>query len=150
MSSFSSGPSSPSQQGYSQELLPVCTFILDCPDKYKFNILYLALLNISRFMWTHCSSWFRFLWIAFLTYLVSAVPLSLVPSADLLRVRSIPLSMSLIKMLKSTGSKKDPWRTSLITGLQLDLELLITALWLLTIQPLPYPPNSPAFKSIYF
>uniref|UniRef100_A0A8C3LFS2 Conserved oligomeric Golgi complex subunit 3 n=1 Tax=Chrysolophus pictus TaxID=9089 RepID=A0A8C3LFS2_CHRPC len=39
---------------------------------------------------------------------VSTIPLSLVSSANLLRVHSVPLSVSLIKMLKSTDPKTDP------------------------------------------
>ncbi len=53
---------------------------------------------------------------------VSTAPLSLVSSANLLRVYSIPSSMSLIKMLKSTSPKTDPWGTPLVTGLHLDIE----------------------------
>ena len=34
--------------------------------------------------------------------------------------------MSLIKMLKSTGPKTDPWGTPLVTGLYLDMEPLVT------------------------
>jgi len=61
---------------------------------------------------------------------VSTSPLSLVSSANLLRMHSIPSPMSLIKMLKSTGPKTVPWGTLLVTSLHLDIELLITTLCL--------------------
>ena len=67
---------------------------------------------------------------ACLASVVSAAPLSLLSSANLLTVHSIPSSISLIKMLKSTGPKTDTWRTSVVTGLHLDTELLATTLWL--------------------
>lgn len=47
------------------------------------------------------------LWVVSLPSIVSIVPLSLVLPADFLRVHSIPLSRSLMKMLKSTGPKMD-------------------------------------------
>ena len=50
--------------------------------------------------------------------------------SKLLRVHSIPPSVSLIEMLKSSGPRMDPWGTPLITGLHLDMEPLTTALWL--------------------
>lgn len=46
-------------------------------------------------------------------------------SANLLRVQSVSLqSVSLLKMLKITGVKIDPWGTLLITSLHPDTELL--------------------------
>ena len=65
--------------------------------------------------------------------------------SKLLRVHSVPSSMSLIKMLKSTNPKRDPWGTSLAISLYLDTEPLTLAA---TFQPIPYLQNSPPFKSI--
>ena len=78
---------------------------------------------------------------------VSSAPLSLVPSENVLRVHSISLSMSLIKVLKSTGPKTDPWGTLLVTSLYLGIELL-TATLCVAIQPIPYPPSGPPIISI--
>jgi len=77
---------------------------------------------------------------------VSNAPLSLVPSANMLRLHSTPSSMSLIKMLKSIGPKTDPWGTLLVTGLHLDREPLITTLCLrpfnqFLVHPLVHPSN---------
>ncbi|KAK4827142.1 LOW QUALITY PROTEIN: hypothetical protein QYF61_014736 [Mycteria americana] len=58
----------------------------------------------------------------------ASAPHSLVLLADLLRVHSIPLSMSLTKMLNSAGPNTDPWGTPLITGLHLDIEPLTATL----------------------
>ena len=66
----------------------------------------------------------------FLPYNVLTTPLSLVSSANLLRVHSMPLSMSLIRMLKSTGPRTDPWGTLLVPGLHPDTDPLIKTLWL--------------------
>ena len=67
---------------------------------------------------------------AALPSIVSTALLNLVSSANLLRVHSIQLLMSLIKMLKSTHPKTDPWGTPLITSFHLDIEPLITTLCL--------------------
>jgi len=46
------------------------------------------------------------------------------------KLAEVPSSMSLIKMLESTGSKTDPWGTPLVSDLHLDIEPLTTTLWL--------------------
>lgn len=51
----------------------------------------------------------------------SAHPHSSVSPADLQRCTSPPLSQLVIKMLNNSGPGNEPWDTSLITGLQLDL-----------------------------
>ena len=94
------------------------------------NILYLALLSLIWFIWAHFSNFSRSLWVTSLPSIVSVAPLYLVSSANLLRVHSIPLSQSLIKMSKNTSPKKDPWRIPLVTGLHLDVKPLITNLCL--------------------
>ncbi|KAK4816403.1 LOW QUALITY PROTEIN: hypothetical protein QYF61_016720 [Mycteria americana] len=54
---------------------------------------------------------------------------NLVSSANLLRVHSICLARSLIKILNRTGPNTEPWGTSLVTGRQLDLTPFTTTLW---------------------
>ncbi|KAK4811770.1 LOW QUALITY PROTEIN: hypothetical protein QYF61_005338 [Mycteria americana] len=68
----------------------------------------LALLNFMSFARAHLSSLSRSLWMASLPSRVSTTPLSLVSSANLLRVPSVPLSMSPTKMLNNTGASTDP------------------------------------------
>jgi len=43
-----------------------------------------------------------------------------------------------------------PWETLLITGLQLNIEPLVTTPLDITFQPIPYLLNIPPFKSISF
>lgn len=66
---------------------------------------------------------------------ISPFPPSLVWPAVLLRVRSIPSSRLLTKMLMNV----DPWGTHLVTICQLDFVLVITTLWALLIQPILHP-----------
>lgn len=75
---------------------------------------------------------------------VSTALLSLVISAKLLRVRSIPLSLSPTKILNSISPRGMP----LITGLRLDAEQL-TATLSATVQPIPYLVSGPSLKSIF-
>lgn len=49
-------------------------------------------------------------------------------------------------MLKSTGSKTEPWGTALMTGLHLDIDHNPPDV---TIQTILNPPNSSTFKSIF-
>jgi len=51
-------------------------------------------------------------------------------TSKLLRVHSIPSLMSMMKMLKSTSPKTDPWGTPLMTSLHLDTQPLTATLWL--------------------
>ena len=90
----------------------------------------------------------RSLWMASLPSSKWIVPLSLVTSANLLRLHSISPSTSLMKMLNNTGPSTDPWRTSLVTGLHLDVEPLTVNSLEAAIQPVPYPSNSSPIKSI--
>ena len=78
----------------------------------------------------HFSNFFRSLWMTCLPSVAPAAPLSLVSSANLLRVRSILLSMSFIEMLKSTNARMDPWGKPLVSSLLLNIEPLTTTLWL--------------------
>ena len=68
-------------------------------------------------------------------------------SASLLKIHLIPVSTSLIKMLKSMGLKMDPWGMPLMTSVHLrratDHKFLVV-----TIQPIPYPLDSVLFKPI--
>ena len=96
----------------------------------KCKTLHFALLNLIRFRWANFLNLSRFLWMASLPSAVSTAPLSLVSSANLLRVHSIPSPMPLIKMLKSIRPKTDSWGTPLISNLYLDIEPLARILWL--------------------
>ena len=66
----------------------------------------------------------RSLWMTSFLSAVSTAPLSLVSSANLLRVHSVPSSMLPIKVSESTS----PWGTQLITGLHLGIVPLTRAL----------------------
>ncbi|KAK4828634.1 hypothetical protein QYF61_000282 [Mycteria americana] len=66
---------------------------------------------------------------AFLPSSRSTLPHNLVSSANLLRVHSIPLSRSLIKVVNRTSPNTEPWGTPLVTGRQLDLNPFTTTLW---------------------
>ena len=59
----------------------------------------------------------------------------------------MPSSVSLIKMLKSTSPKTDPWGAPLVTGLYPDIEPLINPL-AASSQPILNSLNSPSVKSI--
>ena len=82
----------------------------------KSNTLHLALLNLVRFTLAQFLSLSRSLWRTTL------------PFCHINYTQS--LSLSVIKMLKSTNSKTDPWGTPLFTSLHLDKEPLTTTLWL--------------------
>lgn len=56
----------------------------------------------------------------------SAVPPLCCAISKLLRVHSVPLSVSLIKELKSTGPKRDPWGSPLVAILHLDIPYRIS------------------------
>lgn len=73
----------------------------------KHNTLHLPLLNLTRFIWAHFASLPMSFWMTFLPSVVSAVPFSLVPSVNLLRVHPIPSSISLIKMMKCISPRKN-------------------------------------------
>mgnify|MGYP001864314314 CR=1 FL=1 len=60
---------------------------------------------------------------------VLTTPHSLVSSTNLLSVHSIPLPVSLMKILKSSGSSIDYWETPLVADLHLDIAPLTTTLW---------------------
>ena len=122
-SSFSS---TSTLQLFSAVLLPVCTHILDCPE-----LIAAPFLNFSLFSWGHFSILSRYLWVASLILIMLTAPFTLVSSANLLRVWLIPLSLLLIKVLKSTAHRMEPWRTPLMTSLQLDIDPLTTkfCLW---------------------
>jgi len=94
----------------------------------KCKTLHFALVNLIRFTRAHLLSLSRSLWMASLPSAVSTTPLSFMSSANLPRVHSFPLSVSLTKMLKSTGLKTRPWQTLLTTGLHLDVEPLTATL----------------------
>ena len=90
------------------------------------------------------------LWVATVPSILSSAPLSLVSSANLLKIHSILLSRSLIKMLKSTGRRLDePLRDTIHDGPPPGHRAIDNSPLATTIQSIPYPSNSPVFKSIY-
>ena len=93
-----------SQQGCSRVLLPVCIHTWDCLDPNATHwYCWMSLGSCGPSL----SSLFRSLWMASLASVISTTPLSLVSSTNLLRVHLIPSFVSLIKILKSAGSKID-------------------------------------------
>ncbi|TRZ26652.1 hypothetical protein HGM15179_000423 [Zosterops borbonicus] len=105
MSSFSCIPG-PSWQGCSGSVPPPA-----CVDTgialTQLQPLHLALLNLLGFPWVHYLSLSESFWMASCPSGLSAAPLGLVSSANLLRVHLIPLSMSLIKASNSTNPNMD-------------------------------------------
>ena len=93
---------------------------------------HLAFLYFMMFAWANLSSPWSSLWMASLLSSMSIALHSLVSSANLLRVHSVPLSVFLTKMLNNTGPYTDPWGMPLITGFHLDIEPFITTFW---VQP---------------
>ena len=73
------------------------------------QVLHLALLNIMKFSWTHCSSLSRSLWVSTHPSSVLTTSHSLVLFANLLRVHSAPLLMSL-RYLRPLGLVHTPER----------------------------------------
>lgn len=69
---------------------------LGSPSLHTYLGLHLSLLNLIWFTWTHFSCLSRTLWMLFLPSVLSVAPASLVSSANLLKVHSIPLSRLLI------------------------------------------------------
>ena len=114
----------------------------------KCNALHLALLNLIRFIWAHFSSLSRSLWMTFLPSSVSTAVLSSVSSANLLRVHVIPLSMTLIKMLKSIGPKTSPLRDITCDWPPLRHRTIDHNPLTATSQPVLNPLNSPSFKTM--
>jgi len=96
----------------------------------KCKTLHLALLNLTRLTRVHLSSLSRYLWMASLPSAVINHTTQLSVITNLLRVHSIPSPMSLIKTLKRTGPRMDPWGTPFITGLHRNSEPLNTTVWL--------------------
>ena len=65
----------------------------------RFRTLHLVLLNFMRYSWSHLTGLSRSLWLASLPSSILLTPVGLVSLANLLRVHSIPLFISLTKML---------------------------------------------------
>jgi len=92
--------------------------------------LQLAFLNLMRFMQAHFFSCFRSLWMASYPSGMSTASLILASPANLVRVHSISLSRSLMKIFNSIGHSTDPWGTPLVSSVCLDIKPLTTTLWL--------------------
>lgn len=60
---------------------------------------------------------------------MSTVPHRLVSSANLMMMHSIPLSVSLMKILKCISLSTDPWWMPFVNDLHPDTEPLTTILW---------------------
>lgn len=88
---------------------------------------HLSLWNCMRLLPAHCSSLSGTPWVAPRPSGVPATPPSLVLSANLLRVQTVP--RPLMSMLKRTGPSTDPRRTMMVSGLQLDFMTLISTLF---------------------
>jgi len=104
-----SGHPSPSLQGCSWGvLLSVCIHIWDCCDPNAVLCIGPRWTSLGSH-WPTSQSWpGSFEWHSFFCpFFISITPVSLVSSANLPRVHSISLSVSLIKMLKSTGPTMD-------------------------------------------
>uniref|UniRef100_A0A8C3EYK4 Uncharacterized protein n=1 Tax=Chrysemys picta bellii TaxID=8478 RepID=A0A8C3EYK4_CHRPI len=85
--------------------------ILPCMGFFRpnFRTLHLSLLNLIRFLLAQSLNLSRSVWTLSLPSSISTPPRSLVSSANLLRVQSIPSSRSLMKMLNKIGPRTDPW-----------------------------------------
>lgn len=117
---------SPSQDCFASIWLPVCVNIAGYPDPgVYFALGFSKLHEASR---TQLSRQSRYdldgipslLWINYTTqfgFILNHAEGALIPS------------MSLMKMLNSTGPRIDPWGTPLITGFHLDLEALPDTSW---------------------
>ena len=95
----------------------------------KCRAWHLALLQLIQLALAHWSSLSRPLCRAFLPLSRLTHLPDLVSSANLVRVPSIPLPRSLIKILNRTGPSSDPWGTPLVTRRQLALTSFTTTLW---------------------
>lgn len=80
------------------------------------------------FTWAHCLSPSRPVWMASHPSGLLTAPCSFLSWANVLRVRLILLSISLMMLLKSTSLRTDPCRAPLFTDLCPDIELLTTDL----------------------
>lgn len=95
-------PPSPSVQGCSQSTHhPACIHVVELPQP-RSRTRHLALLNFMRFTWTYLLSLSLSLWIASLPSSTLTASLSLMLSANLLRMYPTPLPMSRTKMLNNT------------------------------------------------
>ena len=109
-------PKSISAELLSRSSSPILYLYLGLPQP-KRNTVHLALLNLIQLWWVLFSSLSRSPWMATLPSIVSTAPHRLVSSANLLVARMMPLSISLIRMLKSTSPKTVPRGHQLITSL---------------------------------
>ena len=101
-------PPGPFQQGCAPSFHPpACTDSRGCHHPGARPCTWIC-LNLMKFSWTYYLSLSRSLWMATHPTGVSTTPHTLVPSNNLLKVHLIPLSVSLMRMLKSTGPHTDP------------------------------------------
>ncbi|KAF1629452.1 Serine/threonine-protein phosphatase 4 regulatory subunit 4, partial [Eudyptes filholi] len=106
--------------------LDTCEFIMELFSKSFFcKYFFLPVLELTHDPVANV----RYCMKTFLPSSQSTLLPNLVLSANLLRVHSISLSRSLIKILNRTGPSTEPWGTPLVTSRQLDLTPFTTTLW---------------------
>lgn len=109
--------------------------------------LQLALLKLIRLTWAF-SSLSRSLWMASFPSALSAAPLCLVSSPNLVRMHSIWLSGSLKKNVKDHETQNE----LLIIGFYLDTETLTTTFWKQPTTPFPIhwitQPSNPCISNL--
>lgn len=90
----------------------------------------LVLVELHKVLGSHSSSLSRSSCRVGLPPKVFTFPLSLVFSANFIRIHLIPSSRPLMKILNRHGPYIDPWGTPLVTGCQFEKELFTTIPWL--------------------
>jgi len=106
-------PLSPFQKGYALSLcFPSYTDSGSCFDPGATTCTWLCWTSWGHPGPTHCSNLSRSLWVASHPSGMSTVPHSLMTSTNWLRVHVIPLSIPLMKMLKSTIPLISMWTFS--------------------------------------
>lgn len=101
--------------------LSLATYLLFCACVllyYRCSAQHTPSLNFMSLLTTLCSHLSRFLCKACETSKYSTTSLSLIPSANLLRMHSTPCSRQLIKSLNSTHLRVESWGTALMTSCQ--------------------------------
>lgn len=118
-------PTQPDLERFQWEGIRSLCSLFQCQDP-----MHLALLNFMRFTWAFLPSLSKPLQVASLPCTISVALLSLVSSANLFRVDSIPLPLPWKKRLDSTGPSTDPWGAPLITVFHLDVEPWTVTPWM--------------------
>lgn len=120
---------SPSVQSCSQGF---SSNLYTCQGGAILDTLHLSLLNLIRFLWAHFSTLSKFPWMASLSFCSINCTTRFTVISKPTEGALDPLPRSLIKMLKRTGTKTDPWEALLVADFHLAIELLTATLWLWT------------------